>query len=89
MTNQNLSPKSDAERQRLHVERKKDRAFRLQCWIGLEYQQKLRLLAEHLEDSQASLIEQGIELLYQQELNSNLSESQQEVMSEEQEESLG
>ena len=41
---------------------------RLQCWISNRHAERLQELSLHLEDSQASLIEQAIDLLYQHEL---------------------
>ena len=58
----------NAERQRQHVKRKQETHSRLQCWISNRHAQRLQELGHHLEDSQASLIEQAIDLLYQHEL---------------------
>lgn len=58
----------NAERQRQHVKRKQETHSRLQCWISNRHAQQLQELGHHLEDSQASLIEQAIDLLYQHEL---------------------
>ena len=58
----------NAERQRQHVKRKQETHSRLQCWISNRHAERLQALGEQLEDSQASLIEQAIDLLYQHEL---------------------
>ncbi|HDX8613915.1 RepB family protein [Aeromonas dhakensis] len=58
----------NAERQRQHVKRKQETHSRLQCWISNRHAERLAMLGQLLEDSQASLIEQAIDLLYQQEL---------------------
>ncbi|MFC5708401.1 RepB family protein [Aeromonas eucrenophila] len=58
----------NAERQRQHVKRKQETHNRLQCWISNRHAERLHELGLHLEDSQASLIEQAIDLLYQHEL---------------------
>ncbi|WP_421279938.1 RepB family protein [Aeromonas taiwanensis] len=58
----------NAERQRQHVRRKQETHSRLQCWISNRHAERLQELGLHLEDSQASLIEQAIDLLYQHEL---------------------
>ncbi|CAJ1878874.1 hypothetical protein KOPIIPEJ_03020 [Aeromonas dhakensis] len=58
----------NAERQRQHVKRKQETHSRLQCWISNHHAERLAMLGQLLEDSQASLIEQAIDLLYQQEL---------------------
>ncbi len=58
----------NAERQRQHVKRKQETHSRLQCWISNRHAERLQELGLHLEDSQASLIEQAIDLLYQHEL---------------------
>ena len=60
----------NAERQRQHVKRKQETHSRLQCWISNRHAERLQELGMHLEDSQASLIEQAIDLLYQHELSS-------------------
>ncbi|WDF96805.1 RepB family protein [Aeromonas dhakensis] len=57
----------NAERQRQHVKRKQETHSRLQCWISNRHAERLAMLGQLLEDSQASLIEQAIDLLYQQE----------------------
>ena len=57
----------NAERQRQHVKRKQETHCRLQCWISNRHADRLAMLGQLLEDSQASLIEQAIDLLYQQE----------------------
>ena len=49
------------ERQRQHVKRKQETHSRLQCWISNRHAERLQELGMHLEDSQASLIEQAIE----------------------------
>ncbi|WP_068978587.1 RepB family protein [Aeromonas sp. EERV15] len=61
-------PQNNAERQRQHVKRKQETHTRLQCWISNRHAERLADLGIHLEDSQASLIEQAIDLLYQHEL---------------------
>lgn len=58
----------NAERQRRHVRRKQESHSRLQCWISNRHMEKLGQLGVALEDSQASLIEQAIDLLYREEL---------------------
>lgn len=58
----------NAERQRQHVKRKQETHSRLQCWISNRHAERLQELGQHLEDNQASLIEQAIDLLYQHEL---------------------
>ena len=58
----------NAERQRQHVKRKQETHSRLQCWISNRHAEQLLELGQHLEDNQASLIEQAIDLLYQHEL---------------------
>ncbi len=58
----------NAERQRQHVKRKQETHSRLQCWISNRHAERLLELGQHLEDNQASLIEQAIDLLYQHEL---------------------
>ncbi|MDF2414061.1 RepB family protein [Aeromonas sp. 1HA1] len=63
-------PHNNAERQRQHVKRKQETHSRLQCWISNRHAERLQELGLHLEDSQASLIEQAIDLLYQHELSS-------------------
>lgn len=63
-------PHNNAERQRQHVKRKQETHSRLQCWISNRHAERLQELGMHLEDSQASLIEQAIDLLYQHELSS-------------------
>ena len=65
---QDAAPQNNAERQRLHVKRKQETHTRLQCWISNRHAERLADLGLHLEDSQASLIEQAIDLLYQHEL---------------------
>ncbi|CAD7491281.1 RepB family protein [Aeromonas dhakensis] len=57
----------NAERQRQHVKRKQETHSRLQCWISNRHAERLAMLGQLLEDSQASLIEQAIDLLYQHE----------------------
>ena len=61
-------PQNNAERQRQHVKRKQETHTRLQCWISNRHAERLADLGLHLEDSQASLIEQAIDLFYQHEL---------------------
>ncbi|MGU5682725.1 RepB family protein [Aeromonas allosaccharophila] len=65
---QEAAPQNNAERQRLHVKRKQETHTRLQCWISNRHAERLAALGIHLEDSQASLVEQAIDLLYQHEL---------------------
>ncbi|MBR7628826.1 hypothetical protein KAT72_07215 [Aeromonas popoffii] len=67
---QEAVPHNNAERQRQHVKRKQETHTRLQCWISNRHAERLQELGLHLEDSQASLIEQAIDLLYQHELSS-------------------
>ena len=67
---QAAAPHNNAERQRQHVKRKQETHSRLQCWISNRHAERLQELGLHLEDSQASLIEQAIDLLYQHELSS-------------------
>ncbi|VFB10350.1 replication protein [Aeromonas salmonicida] len=67
---QAAAPHNNAERQRQHVKRKQETHSRLQCWISNRHAERLQELGIHLEDSQASLIEQAIDLLYQHELSS-------------------
>jgi hypothetical protein len=67
---QAAAPHNNAERQRQHVKRKQETHSRLQCWISHRHAERLQELGMHLEDSQASLIEQAIDLLYQHELSS-------------------
>ncbi|WP_421217627.1 hypothetical protein [Aeromonas jandaei] len=59
---------NNAKRQRQHVKRKQESHTRLQCWISNRHAERLAALGLHLEDSQASLIEQAIDLLYHHEL---------------------
>ncbi|WP_429056431.1 RepB family protein [Aeromonas jandaei] len=61
---------NNAKRQRQHVKRKQESHTRLQCWISNRHAERLAALSLHLEDSQASLIEQAIDLLYHHELGS-------------------
>lgn len=61
---------NNAKRQRQHVKRKQESHTRLQCWISNRHTERLAALGLHLEDSQASLIEQAIDLLYHHELGS-------------------
>ncbi|MCF5898404.1 hypothetical protein K3H27_04550 [Aeromonas veronii] len=65
---QEAGPQNNAERQRQHVKRKQETHTRLQCWISNRHAERLAALAIHLEDNQASLVEQAIDLLYQHEL---------------------
>ncbi|MGL6050019.1 MAG: RepB family protein [Aeromonas salmonicida] len=67
---QAAAPHNNAERQRQHVKRKQETHSRLQCWISNRHAERLQELGMHLEDSQASLIEQAIDRLYQHELSS-------------------
>ncbi|WP_429180941.1 RepB family protein [Aeromonas salmonicida] len=67
---QAAAPHNNAERQRQHVKRKQETHSRLQCWISNRHAERLQELGMHLEDSQASLIEQAIDLLYRHELSS-------------------
>nr|WP_042062901.1 RepB family protein [Aeromonas allosaccharophila] len=66
---QEAAPQNNAERQRQHVKRKQETHTRLQCWISNRHAERLAALGIHLEDSQASLVEQAIDLLYQHELS--------------------
>ncbi|MFQ2123817.1 hypothetical protein ACK33G_04700 [Aeromonas jandaei] len=59
---------NNAKRQRQHVKRKQESHTRLQCWISNRHAERLAALGLHLEDSQASLIEQAIDLLYHHEV---------------------
>ncbi|MGH1390848.1 MAG: RepB family protein [Aeromonas jandaei] len=61
---------NNAKRQRQHVKRKQESHTRLQCWISNRHAERLAALGLHLEDCQASLIEQAIDLLYHHELGS-------------------
>ena len=65
------SAQDNAERQRQHVKRKQETHSRLQCWISNRHAERLAMLGLQLEDSQASLIEQAIDLLYQHELGND------------------
>lgn len=65
---QEAASQNNAERQRQHVKRKQETHTRLQCWISNRHAERLAALGIHLEDSQASLVEQAIDLLYQHEL---------------------
>lgn len=65
---QEAAHQNNAERQRQHVKRKQETHTRLQCWISNRHAERLAALGIHLEDSQASLVEQAIDLLYQHEL---------------------
>lgn len=69
----------NAERQRQHVKRKQESHSRLQCWISNRHAERLHELGLHLEDSQASLIEQAIDLLYQYELQQTTNAQQSDV----------
>ncbi|MGY4025898.1 RepB family protein [Aeromonas rivuli] len=60
-------PLDNAQRQRQHVKRKQETHSRLQCWISQRHADRLAELGVRLEDNQASLIEQAIDLLYQHE----------------------
>lgn len=71
---QEAAPQNNAERQRQHVKRKQETHTRLQCWISNRHAERLAALGIHLEDSQASLVEQAIDLLYQHELGEPLFE---------------
>lgn len=64
---ESIEAKDNAERQRDHVRRKQETHTRLQCWISRRHGERLAELTARLEDSQASLIEQAIDLLYAQE----------------------
>ncbi|MGK8177345.1 RepB family protein [Aeromonas dhakensis] len=68
----------NAERQRQHVKRKQETHSRLQCWISNRHAERLAMLGQLLEDNQASLIEQAIDLLFQQELQQELQHEQQQ-----------
>lgn len=59
---------NNAMRQRQHVKRKQESHTRLQCWISKRHATRLAALVQQLEDCQASLIEQAIDLLYQYEV---------------------
>jgi len=72
-------PQNNAERQRQHVKRKQESHSRLQCWISNRHAERLHELGLHLEDSQASLIEQAIDLLYQHELQQTTNAQQSDV----------
>lgn len=72
-------PQNNAERQRQHVKRKQESHSRLQCWISNRHAKRLHELGLHLEDSQASLIEQAIDLLYQHELQQTTNAQQSDV----------
>ena len=69
----------NAERQRQHVKRKQETHSRLQCWISNRHAQRLQELGLHLEDNQASLIEQAIDLLYQHELQQTTNAQQSDL----------
>ncbi|MGY3943723.1 RepB family protein [Aeromonas tecta] len=73
----------NAERQRQHVKRKQESHSRLQCWISNRHAERLHELGLQLEDSQASLIEQAIDLLYQHELVPQYVEERSDEHSEE------
>ncbi|MGB6188091.1 MAG: RepB family protein [Aeromonas molluscorum] len=64
---QHVAPLDNAQRQRQHVKRKQETHSRLQCWISQRHAHRLAELGVLLEDNQASLIEQAIDLLYQHE----------------------
>ena len=70
----------NAERQRQHVKRKQETHTRLQCWISNRHAARLHELGIHLEDSQASLIEQAIDLLYQHEILSSSSSVEETLL---------
>ncbi|MGL6335669.1 RepB family protein [Aeromonas jandaei] len=70
---------NNAKRQRQHVKRKQESHTRLQCWISNRHAERLAALGLHLEDSQASLIEQAIDLLYHHELGSELHPEKVEI----------
>lgn len=72
-------PQNNAERQRQHVKRKQETHSRLQCWISNRHAERLHELGLHLEDSQASLIEQAIDLLYQHELQQTTNAQQSDL----------
>ncbi|WP_323943253.1 RepB family protein [Aeromonas caviae] len=72
-------PQNNAERQRQHVKRKQESHSRLQCWISNRHAERLHELGLHLEDSQASIIEQAIDLLYQHELQQTTNAQQSDV----------
>ncbi|MFM5865782.1 RepB family protein [Aeromonas caviae] len=72
-------PQNNAERQRQHVKRKQESHSRLQCWISNRHAERLHELGLHLEDSQASLIEQAIDLLYQHELQQTTNAQQSDI----------
>ncbi|WAF62336.1 hypothetical protein NRL19_10715 [Aeromonas caviae] len=69
----------NAERQRQHVKRKQETHSRLQCWISNRHAERLAMLGQQLEDSQASIIEQAIDLLYQHELQQTTNAQQSDI----------
>jgi IS30 family transposase len=69
----------NAERQRQHVKRKQETHSRLQCWISNRHAEQLAMLGQQLEDSQASIIEQAIDLLYQHELQQTTNAQQSDI----------
>nr|WP_323925842.1 RepB family protein [Aeromonas caviae] len=69
----------NAERQRQHVKRKQETHSRLQCWISNRHAERLAMLRQQLEDSQASIIEQAIDLLYQHELQQTTNAQQSDI----------
>lgn len=71
----------NAERQRQHVKRKQETHSRLQCWISNRHAERLAMLGQQLEDSQASIIEQAIDLLYQHELQQTTNAQQSDLPS--------
>lgn len=73
------SAQENAERQRQHVKRKQETHSRLQCWISNRHAERLTMLGQQLEDSQASIIEQAIDLLYQHELQQTTNAQQSDV----------
>jgi IS30 family transposase len=73
------SAQDNAERQRQHVKRKQETHSRLQCWISNRHAERLAMLGLQLEDSQASLIEQAIDLLYQHELQQTTNAQQSDI----------
>ena len=69
----------NAERQRQHVKRKQETHSRLECWISNRHAERLTMLGQQLEDSQASIIEQAIDLLYQHELQQTTNAQQSDI----------
>ncbi|MFQ2317104.1 RepB family protein [Aeromonas caviae] len=74
-----IAAQENAERQRQHVKRKQETHSRLQCWISNRHSERLVMLGQQLEDSQASIIEQAIDLLYQHELQQTTNAQQSDI----------